>query len=206
MREVPESFTGRSLSHRRATDKRSVCHQLLHFCEQARRRLGCSMLPFPHLLGNDSNLPAKGKLAQPKQPAGFQNPIRRCLDIPRIHSEKANQSRPKGGCRGHLVTLPTLIMLPEGVQTLRRLRLGEIQDQPAGAKVLPQSFWLQNEPFMDEVSEPESRSGSLEREVAKWQNRVILTSPESDRLPPTPATGFLFRYSSAFPPALCVSP
>jgi hypothetical protein len=64
-------------------------------------------------------------------------------------------------------------MLPEGVQTLRRLRLGEIQDQPAGAKVLPQSFWLQNEPFMDEVSEPESRSGSLEGEVAKWQNRVI---------------------------------
>jgi hypothetical protein len=26
---------------------------------------------------------------------------------------------------------------------------------------------------MDEVSEPESRSGSLEGEVAKWQNRVI---------------------------------
>ena len=41
--------------------------------------------------------------------------------------------------------------------------------------MLPQSLWLQNEPFMNEVSEPEGRSGCLEGEVAKWQNRVILT-------------------------------
>ena len=35
---------------------------------------------------------------------------------------------------------------------------------------------------MDEVSKPESRSGSLEGEAAKWQDRVIRISCESPRL------------------------
>lgn len=40
--------------------------------------------------------------------------------------------------------------------------------------MLPKRFWLQNEAFMKEIPEPESCPGGLEREVAKWQNRVIL--------------------------------
>lgn len=39
--------------------------------------------------------------------------------------------------------------------------------------MLPKGFRLQNEPFMDEITEPQGCSGCLEREVAKWQNRMI---------------------------------
>lgn len=131
------------------------------------------MFPLPHLLSNNTNLPAKGKLAQPQHPPGFQNPICGCLDSARIKPEKANQPRPKRSRRSNLVPLPSLIVLAKRVQTPRYLKLGQLQDQPAGAKVLPEGFRPQNEPFMNEVSEPESCSGCLESEVAKWQSRGI---------------------------------
>lgn len=136
------------------------------------------MFPLPHLLSNNTNLPAKGKLAQPQHPPGFQNPICGCLDSARIKPEKANQPRPKRSRRSNLVPLPSLIVLAKRVQTPRYLKLGQLQDQPAGAKVLPEGFRPQNEPFMNEVSEPESCSGCLESEVAKWQSRGIPILPD----------------------------
>jgi hypothetical protein len=45
--------------------------------------------------------------------------------------------------------------------------------------MLPKGFWLQNEAFMDEIPESQGSPGGLESEVAKWQNRVILTLPEA---------------------------
>lgn len=45
--------------------------------------------------------------------------------------------------------------------------------------MLPKRFWLQNEAFMKEIPEPESCPGGLEREVAKWQNRVIRILPKA---------------------------
>ena len=48
--------------------------------------------------------------------------------------------------------------------------------------MLPKGFWLQNEAFMDEIPESQGRPGCLEREVAKWQNRVTPTSPIRERL------------------------
>lgn len=63
-------------------------------------------------------------------------------------------------------------MLPQGAQTSSHLLLSQFQEQSPGQKMLPKRFWLQNEAFMKEIPEPESCPGGLEREVAKWQNRV----------------------------------
>lgn len=45
-------------------------------------------------------------------------------------------------------------------------------------EVLPKGFGLQNEALMDEIPESQGSPGGLEREVAKWQNRMIPTLAE----------------------------
>jgi hypothetical protein len=42
--------------------------------------------------------------------------------------------------------------------------------------MLTKGFWSQAEAFSGETSEPEGCFGSLNGEVAKWQNRVIPSS------------------------------
>jgi len=63
-------------------------------------------------------------------------------------------------------------MFTQSVQLFSSLSLGQFQDQPARPQVLPQRYWPDFEPFLNEFSQPDRRSGGLEGEVAKWQNRM----------------------------------
>lgn len=172
MREEPESFTGRSLSHRCQSDNRSVSHHLLHFCEHGRGGVRHAVLPFADIFGDDLNPPTKGKLAQPHDPSSHHDLVSRGLNGPWIRAKEPDEARPKGGCRSHLVTFPAFIMFTQSVQSFSGLRLGQFQDQPARSEVLPQGYRPDFEPLLNELSQPDRRSGGLESEVAKWQNRM----------------------------------
>ncbi len=161
-----------------------MAHFLKPF-EQVRWRFGLSVFPFPDVLGDDPDLPSDGELGEAQISTGSQDPIGRGLAFSRIVSKEVDQSWPQGNLWSHLIPLPAVILLAKGVQMLGGLCLCQVQGQPPGAQVLPQGLWLQNEPFMDQVSEPDRRFGGLEGEVAKWQNRVtrILPVCDSDGLP-----------------------
>ncbi len=70
-------------------------------------------------------------------------------------------------------------MFPQGAQSSSRLLLGQFQEEPSRQEVLPKGYRIQNESFMDESPESQGSPGGLESEVAKWQNRVILTFNKS---------------------------
>lgn len=130
------------------------------------------MLPFADIFGDDLNPPTKGKLAQPHDPSSHQDLVSRGLDSHRIRAEETDEARPKGGRRSHLVTFPTFIVFAQSVQTFSGLNLSQFQDQPSRPQVLPQGYRPDFEPLLNELSQPDRRSGGLEGEVAKWQNRV----------------------------------
>jgi hypothetical protein len=66
-------------------------------------------------------------------------------------------------------------MLPQGAQMSSHFLLSQFQKEPSRQEMLPKGFWLQNEAFMDEIPESQGSPGGLEREVAKWQDRVTPT-------------------------------
>lgn len=177
MGESRGSGTVRPLSHRRFSDK--GCGDLLDFCQHILRRLGHSMLPFSDIFRDGLHPPSKPELTQPKQSSRHQHPIRRSWRGEGIVANEVDQSGPKRSSRLDFISLPSLIMLPQGAQTSSHLLLSQFQKQSPGQKMLPKRFWLQNEAFMKEIPEPESCPGGLEREVAKWQNRVIRILPKA---------------------------
>lgn len=71
-------------------------------------------------------------------------------------------------------------MLPQDAQTSSNFPLGQFQEEPSRQEVLPKGYGLQNEAFMDESPESQGSPRGLEREVAKWQNRVTCFSSESE--------------------------
>lgn len=137
------------------------------------------MFPFTDIFRDCLHPSSKTELTQAKQSAGHQNQTRRSWRGEGIVAKEIDKSGPERGSRLDLIPLPSLIMLPQGAQTSSHLLLGQFQQEPPGQEVLPKGFGLQNEALMNEIPESQGSPGGLEREVAKWQNRVIPFSNDS---------------------------
>lgn len=117
---------------------------------------------------------AKIVLAEAERPASLKNPICGTFRRARIVPQEADQPGPKGRDGCDFITLPALILLPDGVQASCGFRLCHVQNEPSRFEVLPKGLRLRSEALLYQPAMFQGHSWHLNCEVTKGQSMLIL--------------------------------
>ncbi|WP_300932108.1 hypothetical protein [Prosthecobacter sp.] len=87
-------------------------------------------------------------LIRPLAPPRLEHEIRGRFFGGRVVAEESENGGPLADDRLPFIAFPTFINLTKGAELLRYILLSQAQHQPAIAKVLAQSPWLFDHPFL----------------------------------------------------------